>query len=75
MAAPTPEDKDANPANPPPAEESKTKPDDSKSQSSYYGYLFETNKSPTRTLDALLRAIAHHIVSAAPSLRPLSAAI
>lgn len=34
---------------------------------SSYGYLFEANKTPTKTLDALLRAIGQHIVS-----RPIS---
>jgi hypothetical protein len=29
----------------------------------YYGYLFEANKQPTKVLDALLRGIAIHIVS------------
>jgi len=29
----------------------------------YYGYLFEADKKPTKTLDALLRGIANHIVS------------
>jgi hypothetical protein len=29
----------------------------------YYGYLFETNKQPTKVLDQLLRGIANHIVS------------
>jgi hypothetical protein len=28
----------------------------------YYGYLFEDNKKPTETLDALLRGIANYIV-------------
>ncbi|KAE8450638.1 hypothetical protein EG329_005982 [Mollisiaceae sp. DMI_Dod_QoI] len=31
----------------------------------YYGYLFEVDKKPTRTLDALLRGIAGYIVSTA----------
>lgn len=30
----------------------------------FYGYLFEVDKKPTRTLDALLRGIAGYIVSA-----------
>lgn len=29
----------------------------------FYGYLFEADKKPTRTLDALLRGIAGYIVS------------
>lgn len=29
----------------------------------FYGYLFELDKKPTRTLDALLRGIAGYIVS------------
>ena len=29
----------------------------------FYGYLFEVDKKPTRTLDALLRGIAGYIVS------------
>jgi hypothetical protein len=29
----------------------------------YYGYLFETDKKPTKVLDALLRGIANYIVS------------
>lgn len=32
------------------------------SKKDHYGYLFEGNKTPTKTLDALLRAIAKHIV-------------
>ncbi|CAN8101325.1 unnamed protein product [Discula destructiva] len=28
----------------------------------YYGYLFEANKTPTKTLDALLRAIGQYII-------------
>jgi len=28
----------------------------------YYGYLFETDKKPTKVLDALLRGIANYIV-------------
>lgn len=31
----------------------------------YYGYLYEANKTPTKVLDALLRAIALYIVSCA----------
>lgn len=31
----------------------------------FYGYLYEANKTPTRVLDALLRAIALYIVSCA----------
>jgi hypothetical protein len=30
----------------------------------YYGYLFQNDKKPTEVLDALLRGIAIHIVSA-----------
>jgi hypothetical protein len=30
----------------------------------YYGYLFKPDKTPTKTLDALLRAVAQYIVSA-----------
>jgi hypothetical protein len=37
----------------------------------YYGYLFESDKKPTPVLDALLRAIANHIVSFGPILRLL----
>lgn len=29
----------------------------------FYGYLFEVDKKPTKTLDALLRGIAGYIVS------------
>lgn len=29
----------------------------------YYGYLFEVDKKPTKTLDALLKGIAEYIVS------------
>lgn len=29
----------------------------------YYGYLFETDKKPSKVLDALLRGIAIYIVS------------
>lgn len=29
----------------------------------FYGYLFESDKKPTRVLDALLRGIAIYIVS------------
>jgi hypothetical protein len=29
----------------------------------FYGYLFEVDKTPTKTLDALLRGIAIYIVS------------
>lgn len=29
----------------------------------FYGYLFEADKKPTRTLDALLKGIAGYIVS------------
>lgn len=36
-----------------------------KGSKDYYGYLFEDNKTPTKTLDALLRAIAQHIVRSA----------
>lgn len=32
------------------------------SSKDYYRYLFEDNKTPTKILDALLRAIAKHIV-------------
>lgn len=28
----------------------------------YYGYLFGPDKTPTKVLDALLRAIAQHVV-------------
>jgi hypothetical protein len=35
--------------------------------SDYYGYLYEANKTPTKVLDALLRAIALYIVSCAQS--------
>lgn len=28
----------------------------------FYGYLFKSDKTPTETLDALLRAIAQYIV-------------
>ena len=31
----------------------------------YYGYLFESDKKPTKVLDALLRGIAIYIVSCA----------
>lgn len=31
----------------------------------FYGYLYEPNKTPTKVLDALLRAIALYIVSCA----------
>lgn len=31
----------------------------------FYGYLYEANKTPTKVLDALLRAIALYIVSRA----------
>lgn len=37
----------------------------SSSSKDYYGYLFEDNKTPTKTLDAVLRAIAKHIVRSA----------
>lgn len=40
----------------------------SSSSKDYYGYLFEDNKTPTKTLDALLRAIAKHIVRSVLSL-------
>lgn len=30
----------------------------------HYAYMFEKDKSPTKQLDALLRAIARHIVGA-----------
>jgi hypothetical protein len=29
----------------------------------FYGYLYEANKTPTKVLDALLRAIGQYIVS------------
>lgn len=35
---------------------------------SYYGYLFEPNKTPTKMLDALLRAIGRHVVRGTPPL-------
>jgi len=35
-----------------------------------YSYMFETNNAPTKQLDALLRAIARHIVSPPPASRP-----
>ncbi|KAF3762268.1 hypothetical protein M406DRAFT_347425 [Cryphonectria parasitica EP155] len=34
----------------------------SSSSSNYYGYLFEPNKTPTKVLDALLRAIGQYII-------------
>lgn len=34
----------------------------------FYGYLYEANKTPTKVLDALLRAIALYIVSYARRL-------
>lgn len=37
----------------------------------YYGYLFEDNKTPTKILDTLLRAIAKYIVRSALSLPEL----
>lgn len=37
-----------------------TKPVDPKE---FYGYLYEANKTPTKVLEALLRAIGQHIVS------------
>lgn len=36
--------------------------DKEKEKVDYYGYLYEANKTPTKTFDALLRAIAIHIV-------------
>lgn len=38
-------------------------PNDAKPSGIRYAYMFEPNKSPTAQLDALLRAIAAHIVS------------
>ena len=35
-------------------------PDDA--AKAYYGYLFEADKNPTKVFNALLRAIAQHIV-------------
>lgn len=41
-----------------------TKPEETKPKPSpAYPYLFEADKGPTKVLDALLRAIAQHIVS------------
>lgn len=35
----------------------------------FYGYLFKPDKTPTETLDALLRAVAQHIVRISRSPR------
>lgn len=62
MATPTTDSKESN-ATHEPAPPLET----TKEHSGYYGYMFEKDKSPTRTLDALLRAIGQYIVSANPS--------
>jgi hypothetical protein len=38
-------------------------PNDAKPSSIRYEYMFEDDKRPTQQLDALLRAVAAHIVS------------
>lgn len=56
------------------ASEPKPMPKPAVDAKDYYGYLYEANKTPTKVLDALLRAIAQHIVSALrprPHQRPL----
>lgn len=55
-------------AAPAPGADSKESDADKKSPpksppSNFYGYLFDTNKAPTKTLENLLRAIGKHIVS------------
>jgi hypothetical protein len=42
-------------------------PNDAKASGMRYAYMFETDKSPTAQLNALLRAVAMHIVSARPA--------
>lgn len=42
-----------------------TQPDDPKG---FYGYLFNDDKTATKTLDALLRAVALHIVRSCPAI-------
>lgn len=49
------------PPPPPPPEHAQPK-DKEKDKTDYYGYLYEANKTPTKTFDALLRAIAKHVV-------------
>lgn len=50
------------PAPAPPPPPSPPEPAQPKEKNAYYGYLYESNKTPTKTLDALLRAIAQYIV-------------
>lgn len=58
MATPTPDSKESDATH-----ESTAAPEPAKQHSGYYEYMFEKDKSPTRTLDALLRAIGQYIVS------------
>jgi len=53
------------PPPPPPPPSSSPPPVDPKT---FYGYLYEADKGPTRVFDALLRAIAQYIVSCATTL-------
>jgi hypothetical protein len=62
MATPTIDSKDPQP----PQEQKPAEASGSKSQ--FYGYLYEKDKSPSLVLDALLRSIGKHIVSALPCL-------
>ncbi|ROT35007.1 hypothetical protein SODALDRAFT_321091 [Sodiomyces alkalinus F11] len=52
-----------NPGASPGAGSSNTTSPSPKSAGGYYGYLFEKDKTPTKTLEALLRAIAKYIIA------------
>lgn len=62
------------PAPPPPIPPEPALPKDKdrekeKDKVDFYGYLYDANKTPTKTFDALLRAIGQHIVSRADLFR------
>ncbi|CRK47105.1 hypothetical protein BN1723_020185, partial [Verticillium longisporum] len=61
MAAPTAEANSKESASP--NNTNATRPESPKTSPAYWGYLFQDDKTPTKTLEALLRAVAKHIMT------------
>ncbi|KAF0320169.1 hydroxyproline-rich glycoprotein DZ-HRGP [Colletotrichum asianum] len=61
-ATPEPDSKESPKAQPQPPPQPQPQPADSKPPN-FYGYLINQDKAPTPILDALLRAIANHIIA------------
>ncbi|CRK36625.1 hypothetical protein BN1708_007138 [Verticillium longisporum] len=61
MAAPTAEANSKESASP--NNTNSTRPESPKTSPAYWGYLFQDDKTPTKTLEALLRAVAKHIMT------------